>query len=102
MGGCLAASVRILGRWSMPRLHHLAQSLIPIAACGVFLGLSSLTVTMLRAEGLTLDSSARCELSCSPAPAFGRFGLAGKLRVYTREPVPTTLLRCFPSVWLLQ
>jgi len=55
VGGCLAAAVRILGRWSMPRLHHLAQSLIPIAACGVFLGLSSLTVTMLRGEGLTLD-----------------------------------------------
>lgn len=53
--GCLAAAVRLLGRWSMPRLHHLAQSLIPIAGCGVFLGLSSLTVTMLRAEGLTLD-----------------------------------------------
>jgi hypothetical protein len=53
--GCLVAAVRILGQWSMPRLHHLAQSLIPIAACGVFLGLSSLTVTMLRAEGLTLD-----------------------------------------------
>jgi polyferredoxin len=55
VGGCLAAAVRILGRWSMPRLHHLAQSLIPIAACGVFLGLSSLTVTMLHAEGLALD-----------------------------------------------
>jgi hypothetical protein len=26
----------------------------PIAACGVFLGLSAITVTMLRAEGLTL------------------------------------------------
>ena len=55
VGGCLAAAVRIFGRWSMPRLHHLAQSLIPIAACGVFLGLSSLTVTMLHAEGFALD-----------------------------------------------
>lgn len=55
VGGCLAAAVRILGRWSMPRLHHIAQSLIPIAACGVFLGLSSLTVTMLHAEGFALD-----------------------------------------------
>ncbi|MCK9913059.1 4Fe-4S binding protein [Microbacteriaceae bacterium K1510] len=53
--GCLTAAARILGRWSMPRLHHLAQGLIPIAACGVFLGLSSLTVTMLKAEGLALD-----------------------------------------------
>ncbi|MGA7656851.1 MAG: 4Fe-4S binding protein, partial [Methylocella sp.] len=34
--------------------HHFAQSLIPIAGCGVFLGLSAITVTMLRAEGLAL------------------------------------------------
>jgi len=36
------------------RFHHFAQSLIPIAACGVFLGLSAITVTMLRAEGFEL------------------------------------------------
>ncbi len=52
---CLAASARLLGGWSTARFHHLAQSLIPIAGCGVFLGLSSLTVTMLRGEGLALD-----------------------------------------------
>lgn len=55
VAGCLAAAVRIWGRWSLARWHHLAQALIPIAGCGVFLGLSSLTVTMLRAEGLALD-----------------------------------------------
>jgi polyferredoxin len=51
----LAASTRVLGAWSTARFHHLAQALIPLAGCGVFLGLSSLTVTMLRAEGFTLD-----------------------------------------------
>lgn len=55
VAGCLAATVRLWGRWSALRLHHIAQALIPIAACGVFLGLSSLTVTMLKAEGLALD-----------------------------------------------
>jgi polyferredoxin len=50
---CLAAVARICGPWSWPRFHHFAQALIPVAACGVFLGLSSLTVTMLKAEGLT-------------------------------------------------
>lgn len=55
VAGCLAASAVILGRPWAPRLHHLAQGLIPIAGCGVFLGLSSLTVTMLKAEGLALD-----------------------------------------------
>jgi hypothetical protein len=39
------------------------QSLIPIAACGVFLGLSAITVTTLRAEGLTLGFVGRCALA---------------------------------------
>ncbi|HVY56817.1 MAG TPA: 4Fe-4S binding protein [Xanthobacteraceae bacterium] len=59
IGGAISvavvAAVRVLGAWSSARFHHLAQALIPLAGCGVFLGLSSLTVTMLRAEGLALD-----------------------------------------------
>jgi hypothetical protein len=40
-----------LGDLSNSRLHHLAQSLVPIARCCVFLlGLSALTFTMLRGE----------------------------------------------------
>jgi polyferredoxin len=50
----LALATRGLGPWSWPRFHHLAQTLIPLAGCGVFLGLSALTVTMLRTEGLPL------------------------------------------------
>ncbi len=48
----VALGARLLGPFEARRLHHLAQSLIPIAGCGVFLGLSALTVTMLKAEGL--------------------------------------------------
>ncbi len=44
----LALAVRGLGPWSWGRFHHLAQTLVPMAGCGVFLGLSALTVTMLR------------------------------------------------------
>ncbi|SFK73203.1 4Fe-4S binding protein [Methylocapsa palsarum] len=51
---CLWAAARSLGPWSPRPFHHLAQSLIPIAACGVFLGLSATTVSLLRAEGLSL------------------------------------------------
>lgn len=51
---CLAAAARALGRGRAGLMHHLAQSLIPVAGCGVFLGLSGLTVTMLRAEGVWL------------------------------------------------
>ncbi len=54
VAACLAAATRALGPWSWPRFHHLAQSLIPLAGCGVFLGLSALTVTMLHAEGMPL------------------------------------------------
>lgn len=52
---CLAGTTLALDRWSTNRLHHLAQALIPIAGCGVFLGLSALTVTMLRGDGFALD-----------------------------------------------
>lgn len=51
----IALATRLLGPWRWGRFHHLTQSLIPTAACGVILGLSALTVTMLRAEGLMID-----------------------------------------------
>jgi polyferredoxin len=51
---CLALAARALGPWRSARFHHLAQGLLPIAGCGVFLGLSALTVTMLRTEGFAL------------------------------------------------
>ena len=58
MGGfllaCLALAARALGAWSPRRLHHLAQCLIPVAGCGIFLGLSALTVTLLKQEGVHL------------------------------------------------
>ena len=53
VSACLYAATRCLGPYAPNRYHHLAQSLIPIAACGVFLGLSMTTVSLLRAEGLT-------------------------------------------------
>jgi polyferredoxin len=52
--GLLALATRAAGEWSARRFHHLAQALVPLAGCGVFLGLSALTVTMLRFEGLSL------------------------------------------------
>jgi polyferredoxin len=53
VSACLYAATRSLGAWSAARFHHFAQSLIPIAACGVFLGLSATTVSLLRAEGVS-------------------------------------------------
>ncbi|MDB5560202.1 MAG: hypothetical protein JWQ36_3136 [Enterovirga sp.] len=51
-GLLLALATRIAGPFSAKRFHHLAQTLIPMAGCGVFLGLFSITVTMLRNEGV--------------------------------------------------
>jgi len=50
----LAAGSRILGPWRFSRFHHLVQALIPVAGCGVFLGLSATTLSLLRAEHLWL------------------------------------------------
>jgi polyferredoxin len=50
----LGAATRLAGRWSSQRFHHFAQTMIPMAGCGVFLGLTATTVTLLRAENLTI------------------------------------------------
>jgi len=50
----VAVSARVLGPWSADRFHHLTQTLIPVAGCGVFLGLSALTVTFLRGDGIVV------------------------------------------------
>lgn len=47
----LALASRILGPWQRQRFYHLSQALIPLAGCGIFLGLSSLTVNLLKNEG---------------------------------------------------
>lgn len=48
----LAWATRILGPWRKQRFYHLSQALIPLAGCGIFLGLSALTVNLLKQEGV--------------------------------------------------
>ncbi|WP_083607472.1 4Fe-4S binding protein [Thalassospira sp. TSL5-1] len=43
-----------MGRGGRPSFYHLSHALIPLAACGVILGLSAQTVTLLRADGFAL------------------------------------------------
>lgn len=52
---CLWLAARALHPSTRAPFHHLAQSLIPLAGCGVFLGLSAITVALLRGEGLRLE-----------------------------------------------
>lgn len=40
--------------WSVPRFHHFAQALIPLAGAGVFVGLSALTATLLAQDGVPM------------------------------------------------
>jgi len=51
----LLAAARVLGPMRGPgRLWHLSLALLPLAACGVILGLSAQTVTLLRQDGVRM------------------------------------------------
>ena len=58
VSACLAAATAVLGGWRSRVFHHLAQALIPIAGCGVFLGLFAITISMLKADGITFGPAA--------------------------------------------
>jgi polyferredoxin len=51
----LMASNRFLGAWNTKRLHHLVQAMVPQAGCGVFLGLTATTLTILHNHHLRTD-----------------------------------------------
>lgn len=48
----IGLSSRLLGSWQRQRFYHLCQALIPLAGCGVFLGLSALTVNLLKNDSV--------------------------------------------------
>ncbi|EJW13268.1 Ferredoxin [Rhodovulum sp. PH10] len=55
LGACVAVATRLVGRFNWRRFHHLVQSLVPLAGCAVFLGLSMTTVSLLKSDGIALD-----------------------------------------------
>ena len=75
-GALLAAAARIAGPWSWPRFHQLALTLVPLAGCGVFLGLSALSVTILDTEGVDLPWVASLRLALLAGAAFWSVRLA--------------------------
>lgn len=82
---CLALGTRALGPFAAARVHHLAQSLIPIAACGVFLGLSATTLTQLRADGVSLAFVAPLRVSLLLGASLWSLSLAWSItRLYAR------------------
>jgi len=58
LGGVLSAllgmATLVVGGWQRQRFYHLCEALIPLAGCGVFLGLSALTITLLKNEGVAV------------------------------------------------
>lgn len=51
---CILTTACVLGQASYKAFHHLVQTLIPLAAAGLFVGLTSLTVSQLQNEGIVL------------------------------------------------
>jgi hypothetical protein len=51
----LAGASRLAGAWQKQKFYHLSQAFIPLAGCGVFLGLSALTITLLKNESLPVS-----------------------------------------------
>ncbi|MBX7146316.1 MAG: 4Fe-4S binding protein [Alphaproteobacteria bacterium] len=47
-------AIFMIDNFEWKKVYHLSQSLIPLAGCGVFLGLSALTITFLKLEEIPL------------------------------------------------
>ncbi|MEW9899631.1 4Fe-4S binding protein [Chitinivorax sp. PXF-14] len=72
----LAASARVLpGSWRANTIK-LSYALTPLAGCGVFLGLSALTVSILKAEGLTFHWIAQARMTLLTLAALWSWWLA--------------------------
>jgi polyferredoxin len=93
----LAVTTKLTGPWSWDRMHHFAQTLIPIAGCGVFLGLSSLTVTMLRVEGLELEFIGAMRLALLTGSGIWSFWLSWRIVGRYAKSAPTKIVAMMPQ-----
>lgn len=90
IGSCFLAWMMLanyaLGRWETQRFHHLTQALIPLAGCGVFLGLSATTVTLLKAEDVPMLWATDVRMLLLVGASLWSLWLALKISlVYTRK-----------------
>lgn len=86
MTAFLAAATRATGTFDRRRFHHLAQAFIPLAAAGLVTGLSSLTVTQLRMDGIVLPGVLPIRLAILAAGLAFSLRLAGGiLERYTKD-----------------
>ncbi len=57
VSACLCGAALAFRSQRASAFHHLAQCLIPIAGCGVFLGLFAITTSMLKADGWSFPAT---------------------------------------------
>jgi hypothetical protein len=91
----LALSTRLMGGWNASRFHHLAQALIPLAGAGVFLGLSSLTVSQLRSDGIAIPFVGEMRAALLVAATFWSAALSWRIAaLYTTWRASRVLALC--------
>ena len=95
---CLAGATLAMGGWSTVRLHHLAQGFVPVAGCGVFLGLSSLTFTMLHGEGFQLDFVGPLRLILLGGAAFWSLLLSWQISTLYAKSLTRRLIAMAPLI----
>lgn len=89
----IALAPRCVGPWSWLRFHHLAQARVLLAGCGAFLGLSVLTVSTLRAEGMTLGGRRRRVPGFCRGLGSGRYGWRAASCAARAQHGPASCLR---------
>ncbi len=94
----LALAVRLTGPWRTQRLHHLAQALIPLAGIGVFLGLSTITLTLLRGEGVFAPWAGDLRLVLLALASAWSLWLGWRILRQWRPGTRRTLLGLLPMV----
>lgn len=88
----LALSVRLAGPLRLKGFHHLSHALIPLAACGVILGLSATTVTLMRADGFDLTWLPQIRFAAIAGSLAWSLWLAGRIAYRRSASWPRTAL----------
>lgn len=94
-------SNRLLGKWSRARFNHLVQSAIPLAGCGVFVGLSATTISLLRAEHWPVDWANDVRAALLTVMTLWSFWLAWKVIGEHSTSLVQRLLALVPVVGAL-
>jgi polyferredoxin len=96
-----ALSNLVLGPWSRSRFNHLVQSAIPLAGCGVFVGLSATTISLLRAEHWPIDWANDVRAALLTVMTLWSVLLAWKVIGEHADALPRRMLAMLPVIGAL-